>query len=298
MRIAITGARGRLGRAIVQACAGRHDVVALAHEDLDIADSAAVAAAADRIAPDVVVNAAAKAGVDDAEEHPVDALNVNGFGVQTLAQAAARRGALFIHYSTDFVFDGTASEPYRETDLTNPRSVYGLSKRLGEWFAIDAPRGYVLRVETLFGPQAHAAASKGSVAAIVDALKAGQSPKVFTDRTVSPTYIPDAAQATRRLIESAPPAGIYHCVNSGSSTWHAFAVELARQLGVEPRVTPVRFVDTPMKAPRPQHCALSNDKLRSVGIEMPTWQDAVRRYVAAISTAAGEPGDQLADGET
>ena len=282
MRIAITGARGRLGCAIVQACAGRHEAVALARTDLDISDPAAVHAAIDRIAPDVVVNAAAMAGVDDAEEHPVEALNINAFGVQVLAQAAARRGAMLVHFSTDFVFDGSAPDPYRETDPTNPRSVYGISKRLGEWFAADAPRGYVLRVETLFGPQAHAAKSKGSVAAIVDALKAGHSPKVFTDRTVSPTYIPDAAQATLRLMESAPPVGVYHCVNSGWCTWHDFAVELARRLGVEPHVTPVRFVDTPMKAPRPQHCALSNEKLRSVGIDMPAWQDAVGRYVTSI----------------
>src|SRR5262249_15997931 len=162
----------------------------------------------------------------------VDALNVNAFGVQTLARAAARRGAMFIHFSTDFVFDGAASAPYRETDSTNPRSVYGISKRLGEWFASDAPRGYVLRLQTLFGPQAHAAQSKGSVATIIDALKAGQSPKVFTDRTVSPTYIPDAARATKQMIESAPPAGVYLCVNSGWCTWHDFAVEIARQLGL------------------------------------------------------------------
>jgi dTDP-4-dehydrorhamnose reductase len=291
MRIVVTGARGRLGSAIVDACAVRHDVVALARQELDIADPAAVGAAVDRIAPDVLINAAAMAGVDEAEERPVDALNVNAFGPQTLARAAAGRGAMLVHFSTDFVFDGSSSEPYRETDPPNPRSVYGISKRLGEWFVTDAPRAYVLRVETLFGPQAHAAASKGSVATIVDALKAGQAPKVFTDRTVSPTYIPDAAQATLRLIETAPPAGIYHCVNSGWCTWHDFAVELARQFGVEPRVTPARFVGTPMKAPRPQYCALSNEKLRSAGIEMPTWQDAVGRYVASIADSGLRTAD-------
>jgi dTDP-4-dehydrorhamnose reductase len=161
--------------------------------------------------------------------------------------------------------------------------VYGISKRLGEWFALDAPRGYVLRVETLFGPSAHAAATKGSVAAIVETLKAGRSPKVFTDRTVSPTYIPDAAQATLKLLETRPSPGVYHCVNTGCATWHDFAVEIARALGVEPRVTPARFVDTPMETPRPQYCALSNEKLRSVGISMPTWGEAVARYVAAIA---------------
>jgi dTDP-4-dehydrorhamnose reductase len=282
MRIAITGARGRLGSAIVDACAGVHEAVALGRGDLDIRDAAAVDAAVDRIAPDVIVNAAAMAGVDEAESHPVDALNVNAFGVLALARAAARHRSMLVHYSTDFVFDGTASAPYSESDPTNPRSVYGMSKRLGEWFAADAPRGYVLRVETLFGPSAHAAKSKGSVAAIVEALKAGESPKVFTDRTISPTYVPDAVRATIELIGREPAPGIFHCVNSGRCTWYEFAAEIARQLGVEPRLTPIRFAETPLKAPRPQYCALSNEKLKSAGIGMPAWDDAIGRYVAAI----------------
>jgi len=282
VRIAVTGARGRLGSAIVEACAGTHQVAALDRRDLDIRDAAAVDAVVDRIAPDVVVNAAAMAGVDEAESHPVDALNVNAFGVLALARAAARRGALLVHFSTDFVFDGAAAAPYTESDPTNPRSVYGLSKRLGEWFASDAPRGYVLRVETLFGPSAHAAKSKGSVAAIVEALKAGESPKVFTDRTLSPTYVPDAVRATMAVIATQPAPGVYHCVNSGRCTWYEFAAEIARRLGVEPRLTPIRFADTPLKAPRPQYCALSNEKLKSAGIDMPLWQDALSRYIAAI----------------
>jgi dTDP-4-dehydrorhamnose reductase len=283
MRIVVTGARGRLGSAIVDACAGRHDAIALARNDLDIADAAAVSAAIDRLAPDVVVNAAARAGVDEAQAHPVDALDVNAFGVQALARAAARRGAMFIHYSTDFVFDGTASAPYSEADATSPLSVYGMSKRVGEWFATDAPGGYVLRVETLFGPSAHGARDKGSVAKIVHALKAGTAPEIFIDRTISPTYIPDAVAATLALVDSTPPPGIYHCVNSGCCTWHEFAVTLARELGVEPRVTPVRFADAVLHAPRPKYCALSNEKLKSVGIEMPAWQDAVRRYATSIA---------------
>ena len=282
MRILVTGARGRLGSSVVEACAGVHEVTALARADLDIGDAAAVDAAVDRASPEVVVNAAAMAGVDEAESHPVDALTINAFGVQALARAAARRGALFVHYSTDFVFDGTASSPYTESDATNPRSVYGLSKRLGEWFTTDVPRSYVLRVETLFGPTAHAARSKGSVATIVDALKAGESPKVFVDRTISPTYVPDAAAATLQLITRQPPPGIYHCVNTGCCTWFDFGAELARCLGVEPRLTPIHFADTPLKAPRPQYCALSNQKLKAAGIEMPTWQDALGRYIARL----------------
>jgi dTDP-4-dehydrorhamnose reductase len=158
--------------------------------------------------------------------------------------------------------------------------VYATSKLLGEWFAADAPRAYVLRVESLFGRAPGAGPEKGSVAGIVNTLKAGGSPKVFEDRTISPTYVIDAARATRRLLESAAPAGLYHCVNSGRCTWLEFAQELVRQLHIEPRLVPVRMADMVLRAPRPQYCALSNEKLRSVGVEMPSWQDALKRFAA------------------
>jgi dTDP-4-dehydrorhamnose reductase len=157
--------------------------------------------------------------------------------------------------------------------------VYATSKLLGEWFAVDAPRAYVLRVESLFGRAPGARPPKGSVAAILNTLRAGGAPKVFEDRTVSPTYVIDAARATRQLLESAAPPGIYHCVNSGLCTWLEFAQELARPLGVEPRLVPVRMQDVRLRAARPQYCALSNEKLRSIGITMPPWQDALRRYL-------------------
>src|SRR5262249_3963042 len=119
---------------------------------------------------------------------------------------------------------------------------------------------------------------RGTVAAIAKGLLAGTSPKVFHDRTVSPTFIADAARATRSLLDAQPPSGLYHCVNSGFCTWLEFATELAKQLNVEPKRTPVAMADVPLRAQRPQFCALSNDKLRRTGIEMPSWQDAVARY--------------------
>jgi dTDP-4-dehydrorhamnose reductase len=105
----------------------------------------------------------------------------------------------------------------------------------------------------------------------------------FEDRTVSPTYIPDAARATRLLVEQRAPPGLYHCVNTGECTWLEFARELARQLGVaEPRILPVRMVDVRLRAQRPQYCALSNEKLRSAGVSMPVWQDALARYLQSF----------------
>ena len=155
--------------------------------------------------------------------------------------------SILVHYGSDFVFDGTATEPYTERDRPNPRSVYAASKMIGEWFARDAPRAYVLRVESLFG-RAPGGPAKGSVKTIVDGLMAGATPRVFSDRVVSPTYVLDAARATRALIEQRTPAGLYHCVNSGSCTWLELALEAARLLGVEAQVEPVRIADVSLRA--------------------------------------------------
>lgn len=292
MRIAVVGARGQLGAAIVQECRAAHEVMPFGHAELDITDAAAVRDTIARARPDAIVNCAAYNDVDGAEDHPVDALNVNTLGVRALAQAAEASGATLVHFSTDFVFDGTASVPYTEGDRPNPRSVYAASKLLGEWFAMDAPRAFVLRVESLFGRAAGAAPAKGSVEAIRKTLTSGGQVRVFEDRTVSPTSVVDAARATRQVIESARGGGrdvgvapgLYHCVNSGWCTWLEFARELARQLGVrevDSRLVPVRTADVPLRAARPLYCALSNEKLRDAGVAMPAWQDALAQYLAS-----------------
>ena len=279
MRVVVTGAGGQLGAAVMEELQAAHETIALRRREADLTDDAAVRAVVDRVRPEIIVNCAAYNEVDAAEEQPITALNVNAFAVRALARAAERHGATLLHYSTDFVFDGTVNRPYTEEDRPNPRSVYATSKLLGEWFAFDAPRVYVLRVESLFGRAANGPEPKGSVASILNRLIAGESPRVFVDRTISPTYVIDAARATRELLERQAPPGLYHCVNTGACTWFEFARELAHALGVETTLTPVRTNEVPLRAVRPQYCALSNEKLRSVGIEMPSWQDAVRRFV-------------------
>jgi dTDP-4-dehydrorhamnose reductase len=283
MRIAVTGARGQLGAAMVEELSAAHEVTSLDRADLDITDDPQVRAEIARIAPEVVVNCAAYNDVDGAEDHPVEALNTNAFAVRALAQAAERAAATLFHFSTDFVFDGIASNPYTESDRPNPRSVYAVSKLLGEWFALDAPRAFVLRVESLFG-RASAGRAKGSVDVIHKTLTAGGHARVFKDRTVSPTYVVDAARATRRLIETQAEPGLYHCVNSGPCTWLEFARELGRQLGIgdaDSRLDAVSVADVKLRASRPQYSALSNEKLRAAGVAMPSWQDALARYLGS-----------------
>jgi dTDP-4-dehydrorhamnose reductase len=283
MRIAIAGAKGQLGAALVNECRRRHDdVTALDRSALDVRNGRAVADLMDRLRPDVILNCTGYNTVDAAEDHPVDALALNAFAVRALARAANTVGAVLVHYSTDFVFDGTEPTPRTETDRPNPKSVYASSKLLGEWFAADVARHYVLRVESLFGQAVGGPSPKGSVAAIVDALIHARVAKVLVDRVVSPTLIDDAAFATRELLERDAAPGLYHCVNSGHATWFDFASEAAQLLGVEPHFDLLRFADVHLPAPRPQYCALSNEKLAAAGIQMPPWQDALGRYVKSL----------------
>ncbi|HEX3704858.1 MAG TPA: dTDP-4-dehydrorhamnose reductase [Vicinamibacterales bacterium] len=279
MRIVVTGAQGQLGAALVHEFRATHDVTALSHADLDVTGDAAVASTMTALRPDAIINAAAYNDVDGAEDHPLDALDLNAFAVRALARAAERCGAALIHYSTDFVFNGTASQPMTETDRPNPQSVYAASKLLGEWFAADVDRQYVLRVESLFGQAPGGPAPKGSIGAMIARLRAGEEVRAYEDRTVSPTYVCDAASATRALLERAAAPGLYHCVNSGSGTWLELAGELARQLGVTGRLVPVRMQDVTLRAQRPKYCALSNQKLADAGFAMPPWQDALARYL-------------------
>jgi dTDP-4-dehydrorhamnose reductase len=277
MKIIVTGAAGQLGSEIVERFAGRAEIVPVTRQTLDLGDGPAVESFLSAQAPDVVINCAAYNDVDRAEDHAADALRVNALAVRALAQGAARAGAALVHYGTDFVFDGRAGRPYNEEDAPAPQSVYAQSKLLGEWFAADVSRHYVLRVESLFGGRAR----RSTVDRIVDAIRAGQPSKVFTDRTVSPSYVQDVAAATWHLLSSGAPAGLYHCVNSGVTTWYELAQEIGRILGVEADLVPMTIAEMPMKAARPQYAALSNAALARAGFRMPAWDDALRRYLTA-----------------
>ena len=207
MRLFLTGASGQLGAALRDAWAA-DEVFAPSHEALDIADPLAVRRAVAEARPDLIINAAAFNDVDGAEDRPADAFAINAFAVRSLARAAEDHGATLVHYSTDFVFDGRAAEPYREEAAPAPQSRYGASKLTGEWFALDAPRAFVLRVESLFGTPRTWRGRRGSLDRIVAGIEAGDEVRVFTDRVVSPAYVYDVALATRHLLTSGAARGL------------------------------------------------------------------------------------------
>jgi dTDP-4-dehydrorhamnose reductase len=276
----VTGADGQLAHAIRSAF-GDCEIVALTRSTLDVTDHAAVARAVADARPSLIVNCAAFNDVDGAEDRPLDALAVNAFALRSLARAAEAVGAVLVHYSTDFVIHTESDQPHQEDVRPAPRSTYAVSKLLGEWFALAAPGAFVLRVESLFGSPAAWTGRRGTLDRIVEGLEQGRDVRVFTDRIVSPSYIHDVAAATRHLVTTAAEPGLYHCVNAGHASWHDVAREAAAILRVEPKLVPITVDAMPLKAPRPRYCALSTRKLAAAGFAMPSWRDALQRWLGA-----------------
>jgi dTDP-4-dehydrorhamnose reductase len=269
----VTGAAGQLGSTLVARLSASCQVFPFMRSQLDITDEVAVLERTTALGPDVVINCAAYNDVDGAEDQAPAALAANALGPLALAHAAQASGAVLVHYSTDFVFDGEGDRPYVESDRPRPLSTYGASKLLGEWFAGEVP-AYILRVESLFGGQP----AKGSIDRILAAIRVGQPVRAFTDRTVTPSYVEDVASATEQLLLHRPPFGVYHCVNTGATTWFGIAEEGARLLEKDAEIIPVSVDTVKSRARRPRNCALSNQKLHASGVGMPTWQDALARY--------------------
>ena len=294
-KVVVAGANGLLGAVTVREWRDRgREVVALTRSVLDVTNQAQVADVIASLSPSVVINCTAYNRVDDAEDDPATALAVNAWAVRSLARAAAAAGAVFVHYSTDFVFDGESDRPYTEDDAPNPQSNYAMSKLIGEWMAAHvgpahvgpaeleraklerANHHYVLRVESLFG----GSASRSTIDTMLQNFAAGRPVRAFSDRTVSPSHVGDVARATVELIERRSPYGLYHCASRGQATWLDVAVRL-RDWSGHPgaSIEPVRTTDVSLKARRPRFCALSNAKLLATGITMPTWQEALQRHV-------------------
>lgn len=288
LRIVVTGAAGRLGAALSGELERRgHDVIRLRRRELDVTCTDRVKTVIRALRPDVIVNCCAYNAVDAAESNPSLAFAVNAGAPAALADAARLSGARLVHYSSDFVFDGAASEAYPEEARTNPLSVYGASKLAGEEAVRKLPEHYVLRVESLFG--GCDGAQRATVDYIAGRLTSGLPVRAIHDRSVTPSYVTDVVRATVTMLEEDIPFGTYHCVASGVTTWHDLAYEIADQLKVRPDIVAVNAAEFPTVAARPRFCALSNAKLKSAGIDMPDWRNALTRHLRARSALAAVP---------
>lgn len=287
MRVLITGAAGMLGTDLRLAL-GDRPVTALGRADLDITDLEAVIDAVE--GHEVVVNAAAYTRVDDAEADEDAAYAVNATGAEHLATAAKRHGARLLHVSTDYVFDGAASEPYAEDAPVDPRSAYGRTKAAGERLARAAhPEGTsIVRTAWLYG--AH-----GPNFARTMLRLAGERDRwaVVDDQIGQPTWSYDVAARLVEMIDEAPPVGVYHATNSGSTTWYGFARAILRESGLDPdRITPTDSASFERPARRPSYSVLGHDAWARAGLSpLRPWEDAlaaaIRRGGLSAAPASG-----------
>ncbi len=277
MRLFVTGSRGQLGLALQRAAsAAGHAFVGYDLPELDITDPVAVQRAIAGAMPEAVINCAAFTSVDAAEKQEAVALAVNGTAVANVARAADAAGATLVQLSTDYIFDGRLERPYREEDRPNPLSAYGRTKLAGERAAELARRHLVVRTAWLYGEGGN------FVAAIRRQLDAGQKVlRVVADQRGCPTYAEDLAGALLRLLESGA-LGVVHAVNAGDASWCEFAAEIVRQLGAAAEVVPISTAEAARAAPRPAYSVLDASQFRRIaGSDLPAWQDALARHLAA-----------------
>lgn len=299
-RVLIVGAKGMLGQALVRAFhnapqppltvrGGEGELFSWDRDDCDITDRDAVQQKITDAHPSIIINAAAYNDVDGAEKNATLANRINGEAVGYLVSAAAKVGATLVHYSTDYVFDGTKKEGYREDDTPNPISAYGKSKLLGEQRIKNQPacrqgresrikNFYLVRTSRLFGKQGNG--KQSFVDLMLERSLGGSTSKyieVVDEEFSSPTYVEDLAERTREIIEQKKPSGIYHVINSGATTWYGFAQEIFRQK--QELVKPVSSSRFPRPAKRPAYSQLLNTKLPPLR----SWQEALRAYLLARS---------------
>lgn len=289
MKALITGAGGQVARALVAAPPAGIAVVALSHRELDIADTGAVEARLKEIAPDVVINAAAYTGVDNAEKEPAVAQSGNEIGPLNLARAVSGlRACRLLHVSTDFVFDGRSATPYRPESETGPLSVYGRTKLDGESrvLASLANRAVVLRTSWVYD-----AGGRNFVRTMIRLMNERRAVRVVADQVGTPTSAHSVAEVLWRFAQH-EACGIFHWSDAGVASWYDFAVAIAEEgarLGIVPKdveVTPIATEEYPTPAKRPAFSVLDKRAtVAALGIKPVHWRVNLRRVLGEMASA-------------
>jgi dTDP-4-dehydrorhamnose reductase len=293
-RVLVTGADGQVGRALLKSFADDADVIGSNRSALDLSNSDQIRARVREIAPDIIINAGAYTAVDRAESEPDLAMTINGRAPGILAEEAKRTGALLVHYSTDYVFDGSKSGPWVEEDLTNPLSVYGASKLAGEEAIRSVGGRYLIfRTSWVYAPE-----GKNFVLTMLRLGRERDSLNVVDDQVGAPTTAAELARATHEISKGIREGrfgpetectGTYHMTCFGSASWAGFAraiFNLRPDLldGKKPKVNPIPASDYPTPAKRPLNSVLSNDKLnRQFGVRLASWHTALNEVLAEIA---------------
>ena len=287
MRVLVIGQSGQVAQSMLErGPAAGADVVAAGRPDTDLTAEASLAAAVDRHAPDVVVNAAAYTAVDAAEDDEAAAHALNATGPGMLATLCAARDLPLVHISTDYVFDGQLPRPYREDDPTAPQSAYGRTKLAGEEAVLGSgARALVLRTAWVYSPF-----GKNFVKTMLRVGAERDQLKVVSDQRGNPTSALDIADAILRLSAARQtwPAGgrVVHLTAGGEASWHEFAEAIFAEAGLSPEVLAIPTSDYPTPAQRPANSRLDGSRLaEEFGIRLPDWRDSLPGVVARLRAA-------------
>ena len=279
MRILITGKEGQVGWELRRSLAALGDVVATDRRELDLRNSSAIPRTVRKTSPDVIVNAAAYTAVDNAESEPDIAMQVNAIAPGILAEEAKRLGALLVHYSTDYVFDGSKKLPYKEEDAPNPLSVYGRSKLEGEQaIAASKCRYLIFRTSWVYGSR-----GRNFFLTILKAAREKPELRVVDDQFGAPTSSLAIAEATARALQVRAGQGLYHMSAGGRTSWFGFAQAILRKAAVATPVVPIRSDQYPAKAKRPSNSVLDNSRLKETfGMSLPDWESQLEQVMAVV----------------
>lgn len=281
MRVLVTGSEGMLAKDLITCFSQRgYETLAPPEHEFDIIDLAGIRSVVDHYKPELMINCAAYTKVDEAEKEEPMALLVNGLGVQNVCLACQQRDIPLVHFSTDYIFDGTKESPYTIYDEPNPVSAYGRSKLLGERYLLWLlSRFYLIRTSWLFGLH-----GKNFIETMLELGQREKQISVVKDQKGCPTWSYHLAQAVVELIQT-ERYGIYHITNSEPTTWYDFAREIFRLSGRDIEVLPVTTDRFPRPAKRPQNSVLDPFPLPMVlGREMPSWMEALKEYLERRST--------------
>ena len=287
-KVLITGAGGQVGRALLATVPDNFEAIACTHGDLDIGAGQAVHEYIGRHRPAVIINAAAYTAVDKAESQADTAQRINAEGPGHLAAAARECGARLLHISTDFVFDGAASVPYRPDAATRPLSVYGRTKRDGERAVLETLPAQSTIVRTAW---VYAATGANFVLTMLRVMRANGAVRVVADQVGTPTAARSLAEALWRIAGNPEIRGVHHWTDAGVASWYDFAVAIAEEgaeLGLVPRevtVTPIATADYPTPARRPAYSVLDKSSLAAHGLSPIHWRQRLRAVLKEIPRA-------------
>jgi len=278
MKIAIIGSTGQLGTDLVKILQNEHEVIGLTHKDIEVSDYKSCLILKE-LKPEVIINTAAFHKTDQCEEEPLKTFSVNTIGAKNVATISKEINAVTVYISTDYVFDGSKTEPYTEEDTPNPINTYGISKLAGELYTKQNPKHYIIRVASLFGIAGASGKGGNFVETMIKKALNKEVINVVDDMWMSPTYTKDAALIIKKILEANIPYGIYHATNKGYCTWFQFAQEIFKLTGLTPIIKPIKTDQLQMKAKRPRFSALESIKLPKYGIQTRRWEEALHEYL-------------------